>query len=97
MPLLSAYNSDADQKIVDEERIEKESLTYYIAATNTQVTKTRDVTITQYRYVGMTQAAAESGQTTLNNPPALTAVVRRASAAGEYCIEVTERTEGAWA
>jgi hypothetical protein len=96
MPWLTNY-TDANQKVQDEKRIEKEPLTYYFAATNTQVTKLRDVTILQYRYVGMTQSAAESCQTAINNPPTLTAVVRRESAAGGYCVEVTERTEGAWA
>jgi hypothetical protein len=96
MPWLTNY-TDANQKVVDEERAEEESLTYYFAATNTQVTVTRTVTISQYRYVGMTLAAAQSCKTTINNPPTLTAVVRRESAAGGYCVEVTERTEGAWA
>jgi hypothetical protein len=97
MPLLTNY-TDANQKVVDEERADEESLTYYFASTNTEVTVTRTVTISQYRYVGMTLAAAQSCKTAVNSPSTgVIAVVRRASAGGEYCVEVTETTKGAWA
>ena len=96
MPWLTDY-TDANQKVVDEEREDEETYSYYFPNTNTTVVITRTITISQYRYVGMTLAAAQTCMTTINDPPTLTAVVRRESAAGSYCVEVTERTAGAWA
>lgn len=97
MPWLTNY-TDANQKVVDEKRIEKDRYPRWTGGPDFTVEiMAADITILQYRYVGMTLAAAESCQTAINDPPDLVAVVRRESAAGSYCVEVTERTQGAYA
>ena len=96
MPWLTTYG--AGNLVMDEERIEKDRYPRWTGGPDFTVEiMAADITIDQYRYVGMTLAAAETCQTAINNPPALTAVVRRESAGGSYCVEVTERTEGAYA
>ena len=102
MPWLTTPD-ETNGKVLDEERVDSEPLTYYFAATNTQITKYRDSTIKQYRYVGLTYDAAVTKQAAINrpatfaDPSSLIAVVRRESVAGSYCVECTETTKGAWA
>ena len=97
MPWLTTYG--ATNKIMDEERddVGRYQIVSGGPTSFTIVTMAQTIAILQYRYVGMTLAAAETCKTAINNPPTLTAVVRRESVGGSYCVEVTERTEGDWA
>ena len=93
MPWLTTY--DSTNKVVDEERDDIEDYTYHSAST-TYILH-RSVTVSQYRYVGMTLSAAQACKTAINDPPTLIAVVRRESAGGSYCVQVTVVTKGTWA
>lgn len=52
--------------------------------------------IVQYRYTGMTLAAAQTAVTNLNNPPAVVASLRRSNEGGAYDVHVAEIEEGDW-
>jgi len=52
--------------------------------------------IVQYRYTGMTLAAAQVAVTNLNNPPAVVASLRRSNEGGGYEVHIAEIEEGDW-
>ena len=90
MAWLAAYNSTAQQKIVDSEITYEDSI--FWGGQNW----TREVSVEQYRYIGMTEAAADAAIDALNNPPDLIASKKRENNAAAYMVEVSEITEGAW-
>ena len=57
----------------------------------------RDITIDQYNYVGMTEAAADTCQAAVNDPSnGVTATKKREGPGGNFLVAVTETTYGAW-
>ena len=88
MAWLTEYS--ATNKINDSARDYIESL-YFGGQT-----WTRTVTVGEYSYVGMTESAADSCVTALNNPPEATASKQRENAAGAYMVKVSGITYGAW-
>jgi len=95
MGWLANY-ADANQKIIDEEMTYYESLSYAVAATETPPYFLRTVTVSKYRYVGMTYAAAVTCAAAVDNPPAIVATVHRGSDAANYYVSVIEIARTAW-
>lgn len=81
-------------KVYEEQGSRIEPLTVTLG-TITLVNKKRTVTESRYRYVGLTEAAAKSGEATLNAIEGVTATARAATVPF-WNIEVTEITVGAW-
>jgi hypothetical protein len=62
------------------------------------VVHTRTLTISKYKYVGMTHAAAVTCQATENDPANdVFATMKREGPGGNFMVEVTETTATAWA
>jgi|TARA_R110000796_G_scaffold152808_3_gene269200 hypothetical protein len=82
-------------KIVISEREDKEPAS--IAAAGGVTGWDRTVTTTMYKYVGMTEAATDTALAALNDPAnGVYAVKKREGAGGNYMLEVTTVTYGAW-
>ena len=57
----------------------------------------RTITESRYKYVGMTQAAAETAQAALNSIATnVLAVAKKEGPGGNWMVEVTTTTYGAW-
>ena len=99
MAWLSSY-TDApspptyDNKVIDGATTLTEQFSYVGTTTTVQQ---RTVTHTNYRYVGMTKAAADTCMSEVNDPPDVLASAKRENDAGAYTVEVLEITRGAWA
>ena len=94
MAWLESY--DSANKITDESTSQGESLSYTVDAETDPVTYSRTVTTAKFRYVGMTEATAETARAALDNPPDQVATLRRENDAGAYLVEVTAVTRTAW-
>jgi len=88
MGWLTVYNST--NKINDSKREYEEALHWR------GLTWTRTITTEEYRYVGMTEATADTAFAAINNPPSVVAVKEKENAAGAYTLAVTEITETSW-
>lgn len=69
----------------------------FVVVGGVPVVWTRTLTIAQYKYVGMTYAAAVNCQSTENDPPNdVFATMKREGAGGNFMVEVTETTASTW-
>lgn len=60
-------------------------------------TLSRTVTMSKYKYVGMTQATAETCQAAVNDPGnGVTAVAKKAGRGGNWNVDVTSVTFTGW-
>lgn len=96
MAWLSGY-ANAQQKIIDEESEYIDFLSFSVAAGETPPVFNRTVTISKYRYIGMTYVAAAECKEAINSPPDVIATMQRASDAANYYVSVMEISRGAWA
>ena len=94
MAWLTEY-SDTTNKVITSERTWTEQL-YWPNGVGTPVLWERDVTETNYSYVGMTYDAAVTCATAISNPPNTIATVARENAGGAYKVDVTATTYTAW-
>jgi hypothetical protein len=93
MPWLTTYGPE--NLITDGESRTPEH--YYVFMTGTHFK--RDIITIRQRYVGMTEAAADTCVDALDDPlaePAVHAEKMRENDAGAYTVILTTRTEGAW-
>ena len=93
MAWLETYTDT--NKVTDESSSYVHIVNYF---STTPVTYRRTVTVSTYRYVGMTQASAEAGAATLNGTltPPSKASARRSGEAGNWEIAVQSWSYTAW-
>ena len=91
MAWLSSHS--ATNKITDDKRVDTERWSQWEWIAEGVVWYARDVTTTTYRYVGMTEAAADSCATSMRGS-GYVATVRRENDANGYTVQVTEVTYG---
>ena len=97
MAWISTYNNggtDSNKKILSD-RQDKEGPMWFLSGV-TWVPYERTVDVLEYEYTGITYAAAQTGQTALNDPPDVVAVIQRQNDANAYKLHVTETTYGNW-
>jgi len=92
MPWLTSHS--ATNLVTLYERTDKEELT----TTGDGIAPfERSITETRYEYRGMTETAADTCVTAVNDPDnGIVAVKMRSGEGGAYKVEVTTITEGAW-
>ena len=93
MAWLTTYTDT--NKIEDDYREFQDERTY-IPVIGVPTVQRRDVTQTDYLYPGMSNEAARTAVTAINDPPLTTATSKRTGAAGSYSVYVCARTEGEW-